>query len=405
MGTFFVFATWLDVLAISACIGALVCVCWVLPRNAPVALKETVWAGFGWATGLLTVASGVLLASRTLEFSGAALSGLGHFLPLVLKRTQYGLIWSWRMGAVGVLWLCWLSGRHRLSRRTVECLAGGALLVVVFSRSATGHAGDQGIFSGAVWVDGLHVVAGAVWVGSLFTMSSRVMPWFTNVAGDQRTLVVEVFERLSAIAGAALLVIVITGTLNAWEGLGKIGSLWDSRYGQILSVKLTLVAWMVGIGAHNRYVKLPALARWANRTPRPRPPGARLFRPGARAFGGSPKPEAGLLRVSARAVNTESLLGIGVLVAAALLHHAMPPKDKRHLGNETSLSKPVLTNGIAQKATAMRIESSVVVIRYDVKWPYLIPNSTRRYQASMPSYGVWSVIVPSRSQTLCSVSV
>ncbi|MGA7799634.1 MAG: CopD family protein [Gammaproteobacteria bacterium] len=347
MDWFFVFATWLDVAAISACIGTLICAACVLPRDAPGALRDTVWAGFGWATALLTVASGVWLASRTLEFSGAPFSGLGHFLPLVLKRTQYGLIWSWRLGAVSVLWLCWFADRHQPKGRSVEWLAGGALLFVVFTRSATGHAGDQGIFSPAVWVDGLHVVAGAVWVGSLFTMSLRVMPWLTNVVGHQRTLIADVFERLSTTAGAALLAILITGILNSWEGLGHIETLWHTRYGQILLAKLVLVAWMVGIGAHNRYVKMPQLARWANRTPQPLPLAGRMFALGSGALRGSPESDARLLRVSARAVNTESLLGIGVLVAAALLHHAMPPTDMRHLRNETSLSNSALNTRIA----------------------------------------------------------
>lgn len=347
MEWFFVFATWLDVAAISACIGTLICAAWVLPRDAPGALKHTVWAGFGWATAMLTVASGVWLTSRTLEFSGASFSALGHFLPLVLKGTQYGLIWSWRLGAVGVLWLCWFAGRHQPQGRSVAWLAAGGLLFVVFTRSATGHAGDQGIFSPAVWVDGLHVVAGAVWVGSLFTMSLRVMPWLMNAADDQRVLVAEVFERLSTTAGIALLAILITGILNSWEGLGHIESLWRTRYGQILLAKLVLVAWMVGIGAHNRYVKTPQLARWANRTPKSRPLAARLFGPESRPPRGSPESDATLLRVSARAVNTESLLGIGVLVAAALLHHAMPPTDIRHLQNETSLSNSALNTRMA----------------------------------------------------------
>jgi copper resistance protein D len=382
MAAFFVFATWLDVLAISACIGALVCAFRLLPRTAPGGLKATVWTGFGWATGLLTVASGVLLASRTLEFSGASFSGLGHFLPLVLKRTQYGLIWSWRMGAVGVLWLCWLAGRHRRRGRTVEWLAGGALLLVVFSRSATGHAGDQGIFSAAVWIDSVHVIAGAVWVGSLFAMSLQVMPWLSSVADDQRTLVMEVFERLSATAGAALLVIVITGTLNAWEGLGGIGSLWDSRYGQILLVKLALVACMVGIGAHNRYVKLPQLARWASRTPRQLPPFGPRYIEGTRVARDLPAPDAGPLRVSARAVNAESLLAIAVLAAAAVLHHAMPPTDIHHFRNGAALSSPASNSPI--EANGQRLHRSLWPVHPQTN----ATNCTSGHQAPRPPHRV-----------------
>lgn len=335
MDWFFVFATWLDVLAISACIGVLVCAAYVLPRNAPGDLKEAVWAGFGCATALLTVASGVLLASRTLEFSGASFSGLGHFLPLVLRRTQYGMIWSWRMGAVGLLWLCWFAGRHGRHGRVIESLAGGALLIVVFSRSATGHAGDRGIFAPAVWVDSLHVLSGGIWVGSLLAMSVLIMPWLLRDVDEQRALAADVFERLSTTAGAALMAILITGAFNAWQGLGHIEALWRSPYGRILLAKLALIAWMIWLGAHNRYVKIPRLARWAGRQSASNPLAARVLGPPPRVIGGSPGPNAGPLRTAARAVNTESLLGIGVLVAAALLHHAMPPTDMPHSRTET----------------------------------------------------------------------
>lgn len=322
MEGFFVVATWLDVSAISACVGMLVCAVGVVPHHAPGTLKDAVWNGFGWMIALLSAASVVLLASRTLEFSESSFAGLGHFLPLVLTRTQYGLIWSWRMGAVGVLWLCWLAGRYRFRGPAVEAIAAGALLVVVFSRSATGHAGDQGIFAPAVWVDSLHVLAGAMWVGSLFAMSLRIVPWLSSVAGDQRQLILNVFERLSKTAGVALLLVLVTGVLNAWEGLGHIQVLWHSRYGEILLAKLVLVTWMVCIGAHNRYVKIPNLARWADY---------------------APPTDANPLRVSARALNIGSLLGIGVLAAAALLHHAMPPTDLRHSQSETLSFKSAQT--------------------------------------------------------------
>lgn len=126
----------------------------------------------------------------------------------------------------------------------------------------------------------MHVLAGAVWVGSLFTTSLRVMPWFIDVASNQRTLILEVFQRPSTTAGVSVLLILITGLLNSWQGLGHVGSLCHSRYGQILLAKLALVAWMVGIGARNRYVKMPQLAYWANRTPHPRPLVARIFASG-----------------------------------------------------------------------------------------------------------------------------
>lgn len=329
MEAFFVLATWLDVMAISACAGILACCLWVMPRHAPGHFHQRLWAGLGAALALLTAASAVLLVARTLEFSGAPFASLPTDLPLVLQQTQYGHIWQVRMAAVGVLWLCWLGGGSRSLRPVAAPVSMLALLVVVFSRSATGHAGDQGIYSGGVWVDCLHVWSSGIWVGSLFAMSLLVFPLLLRQVEIERALAAEVFARLSRVATLALAAIVASGIYNAWGGLDGIGDLWQSRYGQILSVKVALVIWMVYLGGHNRYHKVPALQRWVGMPTAPasfwqRVPG---WRPLSATRGG-----AYLLSRCARAVHLEAALGVLVLAAAALLHHGMPPADMRHMG-------------------------------------------------------------------------
>lgn len=329
MESFFVLATWLDVMAISACAGVLACAIWVIPRHAPGYFHARLWAGLGIALALLTVASGVLLASRTLEFSGAAFSALPTYLPLVVHKTHFGLIWQTRMVAVAILWVCWLVGFVRGWRGAAAWLAMVVLLVVVFSRSATGHAGDQGIYSIGVWVDCVHVLSSGIWVGGLFAMSLLVFPALMRQVDVERMLSVEVFARLSSVATIALIAIVVSGVYNAWGGLERVDDLWQSRYGQVLSFKVILVAWMVYLGGHNRYHKLPALRRWVGL-----PVGRSSF--WARVPGWQPLSTAPggahLLSRCARAVHIESVLGVLVLAAASVLHHGMPPADMRHMG-------------------------------------------------------------------------
>jgi len=308
MEWFFAFATWLDVLAISGCIGTLVCAAWVVPRHASGSLNRPLWGGFGASVALLTLASGVLLVSRTMEFSGASFASLGTYVPLVIGRTHYGLVWRWRVGAMSLLWLSWAAGRRESRSLGAEWLAGLALLVVVYSRSATGHAGDHGSFAVGVWVDMLHVLGGAVWVGTLFAMSLSVFPRLLRLEEGRDSAGAEIFGRLSTVAGIALVLIVVTGIYNAWQGLGSVNAPWHSRYGHVLAFKLVLVAWMVFLGAHNRYIKLPALHQRAGN-------------------GGRATAQGDVLGRCARSVHTESALGVCVLIAAAVLHHAMPPAD------------------------------------------------------------------------------
>lgn len=308
MHWFFVAATWLDILAISVTIGTLTCQAWVVPNNGGESTSRYLWRGLALALIVLTLTTGLILISRTLELDGASFSQLREAVPLVISHTQFGVIWRWRAGATMVLWAAWFVGRHRRWRGMAQCLLCLSLLVVVFSRSATGHAGDHGAFAVAVWVDSLHVIGGALWVGSLFAMSLMVFPSLHSQGEVNKALAADVFGRLSRIMAAALAIIISTGIYNSWQGLGNITALWESTYGQILITKLVLVAAMLTIGAHNRYRKLPRLERWA---------------------AGRDATVAPFVH-SWRAVNIESLLGVLVIFAAAALHHGMPPADGHH---------------------------------------------------------------------------
>lgn len=330
MKAFYVFATWLDVLAISVCVGFAACGAWVVRRSGPGGGFAVLWRWLGAAAALLTLSSGVLLVSRTLEMSGAPPGALPGLVLLVLRKTHYGGLWLVRLGALGALWLTWALGHGRKWRGPATGVVFLAVAVVSFTRSATSHAGGHGDYTLAVWADVLHLLSVGAWVGTLIAMSVAVFPRLRESSRSGRAAVVDVFSRLSTLSGIALLIIVVTGIYNADKGLGHPSALWQSRYGLILIAKLILVGLMVCIGAYNRYVKLPRLQKWAGqggatRHLLPRLPG--FPRVVARAVNASdPNP----VRGCARAVAAETLLALGALLAAALLHHTIPPADIPH---------------------------------------------------------------------------
>ncbi|HQU14769.1 MAG: hypothetical protein B7Z66_03940 [Chromatiales bacterium 21-64-14] len=305
MESIFVAATWFDVIALCMAVGAALCVLWVVPRADHEVFARGLRRGFASALALLTVSSVVLAVTRTLEMSGAGWSGVGHFLPLVVAHTHFGLLWQVRIIAIGAAWLAGISYVYN-GRAAVAGALGllAASMVIAYTRAASGHAGDAGPFAPAVWVDTAHLLAAGAWVGPLFIFSTVVFPTLRRVCVAPAQLAVGLFERLSTLAGAALAMVVASGFYSAWRGLGGVAALWRTSYGQILLVKISLVAAMVAIGAHNRYVKRPTLRRTA----------------------GGP---AGVVWTAhaARAVLLEAVLALGVLLAAASLHHTMPPSD------------------------------------------------------------------------------
>jgi len=315
--------TTFDVLAVVTTLGVLACWLAVLPEEPVAALESAVHRLLGTAVALLTLSSAGILASRTLEMDSGQWTSVLSAMPIVLKVTHYGHVWLFRLPALISLWYGWSRiGRHR-RHRWLAWMMIAAVAAIALTRSESGHPADNGDFTFGVWIDWLHLIAGSVWVGSLFGMSLAVFPQLRRTEEASPVRAAEIFQRLSRIAGYGLGIILLTGVYTAWHELGGWSALWTSQYGRVLSVKLLLVAVMIGFGAHNRYVRLPCLLRAA------RKPGSRPFL--MRCLGASENTAAQaspnseqVVRGCAHAIRTESLLGVGVIVAASFLLHGMP---------------------------------------------------------------------------------
>lgn len=311
-------------------VGMLACRIIVLPRATDGALLQRLQRATGVTLALLTLASFGILLSRTLELNGGAWATLWHDMRVALAVTHFGHVWLWRVPALIVAWLAWLITSRRQRDAWIMLLA---LAVIAFTRSATGHPADHGDFTLAVWVDWLHILAAGAWVGSLFAMSLVVFPRLV-ASGDRATRAgVTIFQRLSTLSGAALGVLLAAGIYNACTQLGGVASLWTSRYGVVLDVKLAIVLAMIVMGAHNRYIKLPRLLASAGQ--RVQPPGMGRWLPAPVRRPRTRHPGA-VLRTCARAVLIESLLGLAVIGATATLIHAMPPADMRPMAAPAS---------------------------------------------------------------------
>jgi copper transport protein len=95
----------------------------------------------------------------------------------------------------------------------------------------------------------VHLLAVAVWLGGLtsLALSLRIGPRVPSY----------VIRRFSRMALTSVTVLAGTGLYQAWRGLGSWGALTDTTYGQLLLVKLGLVAVLVTAGWTSR--------RWTHR--------------------------------------------------------------------------------------------------------------------------------------------
>ena len=316
-----------DVLAVVSAIGAWAVWIWVVPRDQDEWFQRPFWRWGGMGLLFLTLTSGLILVSRSLEMSRGPLSGLPTVIPVVLSVTRFGQIWIARIPILIGLWLLW--GAGWLWRKRARLIGGIMLLglsAIAFTRSETGHPADHGSFRLPVFVDWIHLVAAGLWIGSLFSIALFVFPTLRRrLKEGNRERPAVIFSRLSTLAGVGLGLILVTGIYTAWQQLGSWSAFVTSTYGEVLLVKLGLVLVLILIGAYNRYVRLPEIRRICGLPPRP---GwdhfvlARVVRPRPATPSALPSRELDRCHHS---IVVESLVGLLVLVAASVLLHGMPP--------------------------------------------------------------------------------
>lgn len=157
--------------------------------------------------------------------------------------------------------------------------------------SVSGHdaldAGSWWFTEAADWV---HIAAASLWIGGLATMA--LLLW--SGAPHLRR---QAFARFSRFATVLVALVLAAGTYLAIVRLPHVSDLWLRGYGQILLVKLGLVSLALLWGAFHNLVVKPALVRG----------------------------DAGFLTRIGRSLIGESLVGMAVLLAAAVLVDSKPP--------------------------------------------------------------------------------
>jgi len=138
------------------------------------------------------------------------------------------------------------SGRHLA---VLAVAASGGLLVHALAGHAAAPSPLRGLNLLAQWA---HLVAVGVWIGGL--------AWLLHgLHGQSRPEQVAASVRFSRLAGAGLAVVVLTGLARSLDELGGWRHLGDSGYGRALLVKVVVFAALVGVGAGNRFLVVPAL--------------------------------------------------------------------------------------------------------------------------------------------------
>ena len=264
-------------------------------------------------------------------------------------------------------------GRHALER-AIPLAAGGLALLVALARTGAvrrwsvaaagmaaaaamlvdvllGHAaaGSDPLLNTLLqWV---HITAVGVWLGGLGALLAGIR----GTPGAEKGRAV---RRFSAAAGIALGVVAGTGIVRAAVEIGSWGRVTSTTFGQLVLLKLLLVAVLAALGALNRY----------------------------RHVGASSRVLTGLRRVG----GTELAVGsLAVLVTAALVN-VTPPVSVAAAPGSQQASQVLTVNG-SDSATTVRLRLDIspgiagfnrftaTVVDYDTRQPVAADSVSLRF--------------------------
>ncbi len=267
----------LDYLSIALLLGSLafLLVAW-WPGFADVAGEEPEWQEasrmFSRRMRRLLIAAvviGVAASVLGILLQGASAAGVSLWASLkstVINSTlesRFGEVW----GARAIDWLALgalLAATTTLTARPRWLLAliaiGAAYLAI--TPALSGHASTQSPTAVFFPSDVLHVLAASVWVGGIACLLLALPAATHQLRPDQRSrLLYAALTRFSPLALASVIVIALTGVIQAYIDVRSLYSLFHSTYGALIIAKTVLLLLLIGLGYTNRERVIPALKR------------------------------------------------------------------------------------------------------------------------------------------------
>jgi putative copper resistance protein D len=299
-----VVSRWIHFASVFALFGASFFWFYIGPRAAqllPRSFRKTIL--------LLRIAAPLAALSGVAWLAGIIANMTGGFgsvvnpatLQLFFFQTQFGPVAIVRLALFAALVVIALLPRHDRTWLAAILVTAALLLLsqAWFGHAAEGGASPFGALMIAVYY--LHMLAAAAWVGGLAPLLFALLEQRGLDPDQTRRVSLNILSRYSLMGMVAVPLIIMTGMANTAFHAVSLSKLLHSTYGDVLLIKLSLVAGMLALAYVNRFVAMPRL-----RTV-PLTETAEIFR----------------LR---RRVGFELILGVLVIGIAAVLGITPPPQ-------------------------------------------------------------------------------
>jgi copper transport protein len=242
----------------------------------------------------------------------------------VLVASHFGAVWLLRLGLIVLAFLLWAYGRNRNEAGAAAparwpwlllLLLGSGMMVTTALAS---HAAANRDAWFLVPADVLHLVSTGCWIGGLLALVGIVPAGLQALVpgtGARTRLLARLLAHFSLIALVSVLLLVVTGTVQAVIQLGSVDAFLTSSYGRALALKSILFVLLLCLGAYHLLSVSPRMNAFAERTDEQEGAGSLAAGKLQRAF--------------RRTVRTEAFLMVVLLLVVGGLTSLSPPPPGR----------------------------------------------------------------------------
>jgi copper transport protein len=228
----------------------------ILPRareiNSEIRLRmERRAALLGLVASVLVIVSALVRIGLESEIMNAMPGMQTMSMTDMTMHTRWGFALRLELGAAFVALVSFALAARGF--RIAWAVASISAVTLAVTPALAGHAAaSPRLTSVMIASDFLHVLGASSWLGSLFAVMVVGVPLaFALDTVERWPSVASLVNSFSPIALVSAAVVVVSGLIASWVHLEHLSALWQTKYGQVLLVKLFLVAITFTIGAYN----------------------------------------------------------------------------------------------------------------------------------------------------------
>ena len=174
--------------------------------------------------------------------------------PIDAIQTSFGTTLIVRMSITVILlgiWF-WLYRKKVLSKKNqIPMLV--VMLALIGTSSLIGHGAASGETSALV-LDYIHNLVAAVWIGGIFYFIFTLLPTISQLKELKREkMSLVLIPRFSIVFIIAVGIVIITGPTLMWFLESDVGLITESIYGQLIILKISIAAIMIGLGGFAQF--------------------------------------------------------------------------------------------------------------------------------------------------------